>query len=455
MVLCFAYGCSHRSGRDECRFFRFPASKQKLWGQLCRRMDRQPTSPNDRICSCHFKEATKDGDPVYFRHNDGKYMDFADPEPKRRKKATYTAVTEEAKVQACTPAAAQDPTHTDTKPTEVFTEHSYSVACCSAGSGALQKLSDKVEELEKKLAAVNIVASQRHSMQLKDISDSEEKMLLYTTLQLDVFLILVSLIKRFPLVYYAGWVPSMPLEDQLLLTLMKLSLNLRDCDLAHRFCISRTTVSNIFTTLIYALHEILFEEMMHIPSQIKCKGSMPKSFKEFSSARVSMDAIEITQDIPNQLDIQAQAYSNYKSRHTVKAVTCVAPNGALVYSSKLYPGSTSDTSIVKHSHVLESFVAGDLILADKGFTMHSQLPSGVHLNIPPFLSGKSAFTPQEAALCYKIARARIHVERANERIKNYAFLDHIPCMYRPLSTKIFQVCCCLVNFQAPLLKEIA
>ena len=47
------------------------ASKQKLWGQLCRRMDRQPTSPNDRICSCHFKEATKDGDPVYFRHNDG------------------------------------------------------------------------------------------------------------------------------------------------------------------------------------------------------------------------------------------------------------------------------------------------------------------------------------------------------------------------------------------------
>ena len=62
---------------------------------------------------------------------------------------------------------------------------------------------------------------------------------------------------------------------------------------------------------------------------------MPKSFKEFSSARVSMDAIEITQDIPNQLDIQAQAYSNYKSRHTVKAVTCVAPNGALVYSLKI------------------------------------------------------------------------------------------------------------------------
>ena len=78
-----------------------------------------------------------------------------------------------------------------------------------------------------------------------------------------------------------------------------------------------------------------------------------------------MEAIEITQDIPNQLDIQAQAYSNYKSRHSHDiAMTCVAPNGALVYSSKLYPGSTSETSIVKHSHVLESFVAGDLIFAE-------------------------------------------------------------------------------------------
>ena len=132
---------------------------------------------------------------------------------------------------------------------------------------------------------------------------------------------------------------------------MKLSLNLCECDLAHRFCICHTTVSNILSMLIFALHEIiyasheiLFEGVMHIPSQIKCKASMPKAFKEFSSARVSMDAIKITQDIPNQLDIQAHA--------TIKVdipLTCVAPNGALVYPSKLYPGSTSETSIVKQS----------------------------------------------------------------------------------------------------------
>lgn len=90
-----------------------------------------------------------------------------------------------------------------------------------------------------------------------------------------------------------------------------------------------------------------------------------------------MDAIETTQDIPGHLDTQAMAYSSYKSRHTVKAVTCVAPNGAVTYCSPLYPGSTSDVAIVRHSKVLEKFKPGDLILADKGFTIHDQLPQGV------------------------------------------------------------------------------
>ena len=142
---------------------------------------------------------------------------------------------------------------------------------------------------------------------------------------------------------------------------------------------------------------------------------MPKSFAEFSSARASMDAIETTQDISGHLDTQAMAYSSYKSQHTVKAVNCVAPNDAITYCSPLYPGCTSDVAIVCHSKVLEKFKPGDLILADKGFTIHDQLPQGVCLNIPAFLSSKGQFTQKEAELCYKIARARIHVEQQMKR----------------------------------------
>jgi len=75
----------------------------------------------------------------------------------------------------------------------------------------------------------------------------------------------------------------MPLTEQLLLTLMKLKLNLKDLDLAHRFCISPTTVANIFKTLTHALHELFIDGIMnhYLPSVAKCQMSMPKSFEQF------------------------------------------------------------------------------------------------------------------------------------------------------------------------------
>ena len=110
----------------------------------------------------------------------------------------------------------------------------------------------------------------------------------------------------------------------------------RDLNLAERFNCSRMTVSNVVKTIVLALHELLFVGVLKrgIPSQAKFRGSMPKSFDEFLSARIVFDATEITQDIPQQLDRQASSYSNYKSRHTVKAVTGVAPNGAIIYCSE-------------------------------------------------------------------------------------------------------------------------
>lgn len=96
-------------------------------------------------------------------------------------------------------------------------------------------------------------------------------MLLYTSLQFDIFDVLVRL---FDLHYYNDWTPTMEIDDQLLIVLMKLKLNFRDIDLAHRFCVSRPTISNIFHTLVHTLHEMLFAGIVNkcFPSQLKCKG---------------------------------------------------------------------------------------------------------------------------------------------------------------------------------------
>lgn len=128
-------------------------------------------------------------------------------------------------------------------------------------------------------------------------------------------------------------------------------------------------------------------------------GSLPKSVEDFSSARASMDAIEITQAIPTRMDTQAMADSSYKSCHTVKAVTCVAANDAITYASKLHPGSTLNVATIRHRKVAQTFKVRDLNLNDKGFIIYDQLTLGVCLNIPSLLSTRGQFTQQEAAFC--------------------------------------------------------
>lgn len=87
---------------------------------------------------------------------------------------------------------------------------------------------------------------------------------------------LVNVLERMgPFNDFSGWtVQGFSTSDQLLMTLMKFRLNLRDLDLAEIFNTSKSTVSNVFNTYVAALHEIIFEGVMKtvgIPSQLKCK----------------------------------------------------------------------------------------------------------------------------------------------------------------------------------------
>ena len=204
-------------------------------------------------------------------------------------------------------------------------------------------------------------------------------------------MIVDQLLQRCTLKYLHGWEPrTIKRQNQLFLTLMKLKLNTPHLDLAERFKTSTTTATNIVMTHIVALHDILtgITKQVGIPSVRKCRTSRPVSFGDFTNCRLIIDATEISQDVPNLLSDQAETYSSYKNNHTVKAVT-------IVYTSQLYPGSTSDVKIVEHSKMLNLLQPGDLILADKGFTIHSLLVQGVSLNIPPFLRNKTQFTSEK------------------------------------------------------------
>ncbi|CAN8010969.1 unnamed protein product, partial [Ixodes pacificus] len=248
----------------------------------------------------------------------------------------------------------------------------------------------------------------------------------YTGIPQSSFTALLNLIDRFDLSYYSGTnVFRLSRADQLLLCLTKLKLAVPDDDLAVRFGVSRTTVQNVFMTFLHVLYEILYEGIMvpKFPTTRYLGTDMPASLKDFPNCRASIDCSELEIEVPRgSIVTQSGTFSNYKSRNTVKFLVAVAPNGAIIFTSECYLGSTSDREVVKDCAVLAQCTPGDLILADKGFAIFDLMPGGVSLNIPPFLRGRRQFTNDEVSYCKKIAGCRVHVERAIQRIKIYRVL---------------------------------
>ena len=64
--------------------------------------------------------------------------------------------------------------------------------------------------------------------------------------------------------------------------------------------------------------------------------------------------------------------------------------------------------------------AHDVILTDRGFAVQDLLnPLQADVKIPSFLKGRSSLSAAEELSTRKIAKARIHVERFNERVKQF------------------------------------
>jgi hypothetical protein len=79
----------------------------------------------------------------------------------------------------------------------------------------------------------------------------------------NAFTFIVEILKSILFRYHLNWkVETVKIEEQLLLTLMKLRVNAPFEDLATRFGISRTTVDNIFNSIVPMLHEIIYVNLI-------------------------------------------------------------------------------------------------------------------------------------------------------------------------------------------------
>lgn len=250
---------------------------------------------------------------------------------------------------------------------------------------------------------------------------------------------------------------TLGLHDQLFLVLSRLRQGYKEIDLAHRFSISQTTVCRIFSKWIKHMATVLEELPLWAPKDL-IRSKMPQAFTdlEFDNTRCIVDCTEIFIEQPSSnLALQSVLFSTYKNHHTAKGLVAIAPHGPITFVSDLYAGSASDFDITKGCGLLQLLEPHDHVMADKGFEIQKLLDEyKVRVDHPPILRGVSQMSLEDETKTRRIARLRIHVERAIERIKNFAIIQETFShgQWRLLND-VWKCCTRLTHLQPPILDD--
>ena len=279
-----------------------------------------------------------------------------------------------------------------------------------------------------------------------------------------IFDILVPNPEKIPLRYKRSLSKAnrISLEDQLLLVLVKLRHDFDFKHLSFLFDISSQSASDIFADWINYMF-FTFSSIPIWPHRDVIQNHMPPGCKkDFPNTVVILDATEIKIQKPSSLRTQSQVYSEYKSTTTLKGLIGIEPNGAVIFISTLFSGAISDKSITSQSVFFDTLKTlkengylqdGDCVMVDKGFHIQKEVEElGLKLLIPPFATSDGQMSSADVALTKKIARHRVHVERAIARVKIFKIVGNkVDLRLFKSIDQIWFVCSFLTSFMPPLI----
>ena len=240
-------------------------------------------------------------------------------------------------------------------------------------------------------------------------------------------------------------------KNELFLTFVRICLGLVEQDLCYRFNVCQSTVSQLLSTWIpFLAVELKF--LVYWPTREENNNCYPSCFRQFPNVISIIDCTEGAVEKPSMAKAQAQTYSTYKSKNTWKKLLSITPCGTISFISNSYGGCASDRYITETCGILDKLKPGDVLMEDKGFNISDLLVGkGSKLVIPPFLKGKGRFTKRNCRNTSNIAKARIHVERAIARIKDFRILQGaIPLSIKDLLDDILVICAAITNLAPPL-----
>ena len=245
---------------------------------------------------------------------------------------------------------------------------------------------------------------------------------------------------------------KLPLEDEMLLTLMKLRLGLMNEDLCERFHVSHGVCSSIITTWIKFLAKEL-KGLVYYSSHEEIQHSLPSVWAKYPRITAILDCFETFTEKPRNLETASAMWSQYKHHYTLKVLVAITPRGSFSFVSHAWGGRTSDVKITRESGFLDLVDPGDQIMADNGFgaIREDLLMRKATLIKPPPAKGNHQQPQAEANETKRVANLRIHVERAIRRLRDFSILKHIlPITLCPDIDDIVTICAALCNLQGPL-----
>lgn len=243
---------------------------------------------------------------------------------------------------------------------------------------------------------------------------------------------------------------------RVLLFFIKIKTGLTFSCIATLFHISKTTCSKYFYDIIPLLRFTL-NFAIKWPTKSQVQANMPEHFIPYFTDTIAvLDCTEIGIKCFGCVNCKTDAYSQYKGKHTAKFLVCVSPDGTIIDVSQSYPGRCSDKFIFNNEKIIEKLIpTEDAIMVDKGFAIDDECRNNaIKLYRPPFLRHSTQLSKEDAEKNYLIAKARIHVERANQRIKMFNILSYdVEANILGVMDEIMFIICALVNLSPPILGD--